>query len=872
MHREVIIKNFSEMLSVRIDRYTLHAAQLVFCIILLFISNNAMAQGRMTTTIEGVVRDSITGERLPYVAVYLIDSDKGTLTDAEGNFRISTQNDFSGIGFSILGYDTKEITVEYGKTNKLDVRMSPSGVKLNEVTVKPGKEKYSKKNNPAVTFMEELRKRKDDNNPRKLHDYYNYTKYEKISCALNDFSDKEKDKWIFKKFKFIFDYIDTSSVSGKPILNVSIKEKLSDVQYRKTPHSEKEIVKGQQQSGIDEIFNEESIKEFLQDIMREVDIYSNDITIMTNRFVSPYSPIATDFYKFYLSDTIDVDNEKCIELSFVPHNPESFGFLGRLYVPLGDSTMFVKQVKLLIPKSINLNYVQQIYITQNYKRAEDGTRIKMDDDMIVEFQILPSTQGLYARRRTSYRDHNFEPPEDMKYFGYKEKQIILPDATLQPEEFWKENREHPIKESESYTKRLLSRLREEPVFYWSEKVVVALISGYIPTRTYNSKFDFGPMNTTFSGNSLEGFRIRAGGITTANLNPRLFARTYIAYGFGDKKLKYWGELEYSFNKKKYHSREFPIHSIKGSYKYDVDQLGQHYLFTNFDNVFLALKRQKNDKLTYMRRARFEYTYEHACGFSINAGINNERQISTHFLPFIDGNGTIYNHYDETSVDVTLRYAPGEKFYQTKSNRYPINYDAPIFTLKHTYAPKRMFNNLYELNKTELSIQKRFWFSAFGYTDIILKGGKVWSTVSYPNLLLPNANLSYTIQPESFTLMNAMEFANDQYLSWDITYLANGAIFNRIPLLKYLKFREVFSFRGLYGNLSKKNNPEYNSELFVFPAIADCHSMTKTPYMELGVGIDNIFTFLRLDYVWRLTYRNAPGIDKGGLRIQLHFTF
>lgn len=843
----------------------------IICIIMLIHSIAAYSQGK-TTTIEGVVTDSISGEALPYVAIYLLDSDKGTLSDAEGNFKISTQKPFSGIGFSILGYDTKEINVEQGKKTELVVKMVPSGVKLNEVTVKPGKEKYSKKNNPAVAFMEELRRRRDDNNPRKMHDYYNYTKYEKLSCALNDFSDKEKDKWIFKKFKFIFDYIDTSTVSGKPILNVSIKEKLADVHYRKNPHTEKEVIKGQQQSGIDEIFDEESVKEFLQDIMREVDIYDNDITILGNRFVSPYSPIASDFYKFYLSDTIDVGGEKCIELSFVPHNPESFGFLGRIYVPLGDSTMFVKQVKLLVPKSINLNYVQQIYITQNYIRAKDGTRLKTDDDMIVEFQILPSTQGLYARRSTTYRDHDFEQPKEIQYFAHKEKQIVLPDATFQPEEFWKENRAEPMKESESYTKKLLARLREEPVFYWGEKVVVALVSGYIPTRTYNSKFDVGPMNTTFSGNSLEGFRLRAGGLTTANLNPHLFARTYIAYGFKDKKLKYWAELEYSFNKKRYHSREFPIHSIKGSYKYDVDQLGQHYLFTNFDNVFLALKRQKNDKLTYLRRARFEYTYEHACGFSINAGINNERQIATVFLPFIDGNGKIYKHYDETSVDLTLRYAPGEKFYQTKSNRFPINYDAPVFTLKHTYAPKGKLGNLYELNKTELSMQKRFWFSAFGYTDIILKGGKIWSQVSYPNLLLPNANLSYTIQPESFTLMNAMEFVNDQYFSWDFTYWANGAIFNRLPLFKYLKLREVFSFRGLYGSLSKKNNPEYNSELFMFPADADCHTMAKKPYMELGVGIDNIFTFLRLDYVWRLTYRNNPGVDRGGLRIQLHFAF
>ena len=107
-------------------------------------------------------------------------------------------------------------------------------------------------------------------------------------------------------------------------------------------------------------------------------------------------------------------------------------------------------------------------------------------------------------------------------------------------------------------------------------------------------------------------------------------------------------------------------------------------------------------------------------------------------------------------------------------------------------------------------------------------------------------------------------------SWDFTYYANGALFNRIPLLKYMKLREVFAFRGLYGSLSKKNNPLYNKDLFVFPKGST--EMDKMPYMECSVGLDNIFTILRVDYVWRLTYRESPNVSKGGVRIALHFSF
>lgn len=822
------------------------------------------------TTINGLVRDSITREAIPFAAIYLKGSDRGIMADENGKFSITTAVNFINVEISSMGYRTKNVFVNKGETNDITIEMVSTGVALKELVVKPKKEKYSKKNNPAVEFVKKLMARKEMYDP-KNHDFYNLNKYEKITLGLNDFSEKQKKNWLVKKFKFIFDYLDTSEVSGKPILTVSVKERISDYHYRRSPESEKELVTGVKRTGIDEAFDQESIQRFLEDVFREVDIFHNDVTMMQNRFVSPLSNIGVNYYKYYLSDTIDVDGVKCIELSFSPFTPESFGFLGRIYVPLGDSTLFIKRVKLNVPKSINLNYVQSITIIQDFQKAADGSRLKTKDDMTVEFQIMKSTQGLYARRMTLYKDQNFDQPADMEIFEKEGKQILTADANYMPDEYWKENRQVPIKKTENSIKAMLTRLREVPVFYWTEKVITVLVSGYIQTGK-DSKFDFGPMNTTISGNPVEGMRLRVGGMTTANLSKHWFARGYAAFGTTDKKFKYNGELEYSFNEKKYHSREFPVHSLRLTHKYDVDQLGQHYFFTNMDNVFLALKRKEDNKMTYLRKTTLDYTLETESGFSVVLGLEHDIQEATKWLPFVDGNGNAFSNYKETAFNVTLRYAPGEKFYQTKSYRIPINLDAPVFMISHTYAPKGFLGSMFTINKTEFSVQKRFWFSAFGYTDIILKAGKVWSDVSYPNLLLPNANLSYTIQPESYSLMNAMEFANDQYLSWDLTYWANGAIFNRIPLIKYLKLREVFSFRGLYGKLKDSNDPAQNPNLFRFPADAQCMAMGKEPYMEVGVGLDNILTFLRLDYVWRLTYRDNPGIDKSGLRIQLHFTF
>lgn len=852
----------------KINQTIAEVVKWIMCLVFAILAGQANAKDDM---INGIIKDSITSEPLQYINIYLKGENRGVFSDQNGRFSIKATSKTNCLQISSVGYKSKEIIVSPTDNSEIEVLLSPTHTMLKEVIIRPTKEHYSKKNNPAVEMVNRIRKKMQQYSPL-LHDHYNHEKYEKGVIALNDFNVDSTSKITKGKYGFITQYIDTSDISGRPILIISMTEQTSKEIYRKSPTSQKEIIEGINISSIIEVFDEKSLNRFVDEIMGEIDIFQNDISIMQNRFVSPLSNIATNYYKFYLTDTIPIDSEKCIELSFTPHNKESFGFIGRLYIPLGDTTMFVKKVVMNVPRTINLNYVKSIYIVQDFIKVADGTRLKVNDDMTAEFEILPGTQGLYSRRQIAYRDFSFKPDTQYdSFFDYEADVIVAKNADERSEEYWKGKRQLTVNPIEMSMNGFLTRLRQIPFFYWVEQVVKVIIQGYIPTGKH-SKFDIGPVNTFLSFNRLEGTRFRIGGVTTALLHNQLFARGYIAYGLSDRRFKYGAELEYSFNEKENHSREFPIHSIKAEHQYDIDQIGQHYLFTNKDNIFLSLKRKPDYKSTYRRLSKLNYKMERESGFSFDIGFKHEIQEGTQSLPFEDGYGNVDRHYSQSAFMITLRYAPGEKFYQTKSERIPINTDAPIFQLTHEYGPKGMFSSKFTLNRTEFSAQKRFWFSAFGYTDIILKAGKVWSQVQYPALMWPNANLSYTIQPESYSLMNAMEFANDQYISWDITYWANGALFNRIPLIKHLKLREVISFKGLYGSLTKKNNPDYNNNLYRFPFDSFAKPMGKEPYMEVSVGIDNILTFLRIDYVWRLTYRNTPNVDKSGLRVQLHFTF
>ena len=844
---------------------------ILFFLIILFGSMNTQSYAQ--TVIQGTVKDSITGELLPYVSLLIKGTTQGTVTNDDGKFHLSVSSpNAQTISVSYLGYKEKQVTFIQGKSNTFNILLIPSSYQLSEVVIKPKKEKYKKKGNPAVEFIQNVIAHREQNDPHN-HDYYTNERYEKMTFALNDYEKKEAQKGLAKKFNFITDYVDTSEISGLPILNVSIKETLASEYYRKTPKTAKTIVHGIKRAGVDEIFAQDGVQIFLNEVFQDIDLFQNDIPLLLNHFISPLSTIGPNYYKYYLLDTLVVEGEKCVDLGFAPFNSESFGFTGHLFVTL-DSTYFVKRAKLNVPKDINLNFVNGMSIEQDFERTPDGTRLLNKDDIIVEFKITPKSKGLHARRTITYKNHSFTPPQDLSIFNQEEKIIEDNNARARTNEYWTEHRHTPIKEKENAVEAMLERLREVPVYYYTEKLVMILVSGYVPTAKVASKIDIGPMNTSISANNVEGARLRIGGTTTAYLNKRLFADGYIAYGTKDEKLKYAAGIEYSFKDKKEHPNEFTVHSLRAEYSYDINQLGQHYLYTNMDNMFLSLKRKSDDRVTYIRKASLAYKREHYTGLSYGATLRYQTEYATSYVPFIekmgDGNIQYYKDYNLSEAELFIRYAPNEKYYQTRHHRIPITFDAPIFTLTHRVAKKGFLGSDYNYNFTEFGVQKRFWLSAFGYTDIILRAGKVWDKVPFPLLAIPNANLSYTIQYESYSLMNAMEFLNDQYASWDITYYMNGALFNRIPGLQKLKWREVFNFKGLIGDLSKKNNPAYSDGLFEFPT--GSYTMSRKPYMEVSAGIENIFKFLAINYVWRLSYLENPDINKSGVRIALHFTF
>ena len=848
-----------------------------FCILL---SVPATAQENSKKRIYGKITDKATNEEIPYAAVRIRKTSNGCSSDNNGYFSFYTAQLRDTLIISNLGYKDVKIPLSAKTKFPLNVKMVAENYELDEITIKPKREKYRKKNNPAVALVRNVIKRRDDNAPEGKP-FYSRNRHEKLSIALNNFS-SAKESHFGKKFAFLDQYIDTSLVSGKPILYISAREMIGSDYHSSKPARTRQYIKARKRNGIDDFVSAETLEAIYEETFKDIDIFQDNVSLFGNKFVSPLSKLGPTFYRYYIMDTIDIEGEKCYDLAFAPFNAESFGFTGHLYVT-ADSTYFTKLVQMNVPHDINMNFIEYMNIKQHFDRLPDGTRILNNESLVAEFKVIDAVNGFYAHRQVEYRDYSFVKDSLANVvLNFPGSVMEHDNSTRRAQEYWTENRIAEVSQKEQSVDQMMRELRNNPVYYWMEKGLTFLFTGWIPIREHEPPVFYGPVNTTISHNELEGYRLRTGAMTSAYLNPHLFGQFYAAYGIEDKKFKYMGEVEYSFKKKKEHPNEFPIHSVKMRYENDIFQYGQNYLHTNKDNIFLSLKRKKDDKIGYIKKAEFTYTREFYNHFSYNVTLRNRKDIASHLVPFeqtiTTDAGTQRNFVKEltqSEVELKLRWAPKEKFTQTKWNRYRVQPEHPVFTLTHTAGLKGVLGSDYNYQHTEFSFEKRFWFSAFGYTDCIIKAGKVWNEVPFPLLIMPNANLSYTIQKESYDLMNAMEFFNDEYFSWDLTYYMNGLIFNRLPLIRKLNWREVITCRGMYGRLSDKNRPDplNTGNLYKFPYENDeYHYLAGKPYVEVAVGIENIFRVLRVDYVRRITYTDLPGIDKNGIRIQFHIQF
>lgn len=763
-------------------------------------------------TITGVVVEEATGDTIPFPSIQYKKEKIATSGNANGRFSIKRING-ERLTFSAVGYQELTILIGPNTPSEMKITLKTDTKQLKGVTVKAKRSKYSRKNNPAVELMKRViaaKKRTDLAN----HDYYQFNKYQKITLAINDIKPTELENEKLKKKKWLINQIETCPYNNKLILPLSVDETVTQNIYRKDPKTEKTIIMGQNSSGVNDLIETGDIlNNVLKDVFTDVDLYDDQIRLLQYPFTSPIGKDAISFYRFYIVDTVYVDRDKCFHLQFLPNNQQDFGFRGEIWI-LADSTLHVKRCNLTLPKKSDVNFVDNLQIIQEYTRLPEGEWVLTTDDMFVEMSIAKFLSKAIVIRTTRMSDYAFDELPD-KIFKGKTKVLHESNAMMRDEAFWNKYRSVELTKSESSMDAFINNLSQQKGFKYIIFGVKAFIENFVETgsQDHPSKVDIGPINTMISSNFIDGVRTRISAQTTANLNPHWFLSGYYARGWDSHKNYYKGEITYSFNKKEYLPREFPKRTLTFTSTYDVCSPSDKFMHTDKDNVFTALKWTKVEKMMFYNRQQLSFEREEEWGFRTTISLKTEENEACGDLFFkplsmagMENAMLGQGKFRTTEARIELRYAPGETFINTKQRRLPVNLDAPVFTLSHTAGIKGFLGGDYNYNFTEASIYKRLWLNSWGKIDILAKGGIQWNKVPYPLLIMPAANLSYIISDETFNLINNMEFLNDRYASLDISWDLNGKIFNRIPLLKKLKWREWLGIKCLWGTLTDKNNP------------------------------------------------------------------
>ena len=831
-------------------------------------------------TLQGQVTDSVTGLPLDFVNVAELGTTNGTITDTEGHFSMIVKPG-SQIQFSYLGYDTHVITAGRRKMT-VAVRMLPQDVQLSEVVVKPKREHYRRRDNPAVILIRNVIAHKDDHSYRS-NDYFSEVRYDNMTYSLNNFNDGHLKRWR-KQFKFIDQFIDTALVSGCPVLPVTSDEHVETHYYRRDGSLNRTVTEAELHAGMDDMLPDQMVALLKTEVFPEMDLNEDNIYLYRKKFVSPLSSFGPTFYKYYILDTLRMDDGlRYVDLGFAPAMPQSFGFVGHLYVSL-DSTYWVKRAELNIPPDINLNFVRNLHVEFDNGRLADSTRVVLGKRFYSELNVTAGSMGLYAQRMIRYSNFSTSAVGDEVFNLPPKSDSPLLKARAKDLAYWSAHRPTAGYDDAKSVHTMMALMRKVPLYKYGEVALTWLFQGFIPADDKveeNAHWLAGPLNAVASWNKLEHMRFRLGGITTSNINPHLFASGYAAWGIEDHKWKYDAALEYSFRRKKLYANEFPIHSIKLESSYDTNELGL-VLETNRDNFLTSFRRSGDPKYTYLRSHSLLYTLEFWNHFSLKLKGELRTEYQSRLGRFDQvGTGQSDDHYNLALTTVQLRWAPKEAFAQMKTNRVRVDHRHPVFELTHKMAPKGLLGTDFDYQSTEFMFEKRFWLNVLGAADVTLKCGKVWTKgTPYPLLYTPNANTGFTLQQGAFTQLEPMEFIYDQYAQWDVSWRMLGLIFNNVPGLRRLKWREVVSFRGVCGDLSAGNDPDVlnadgtlrNPQLYALPSNGTVYRLGSTPYMEAAFGIENILKILRIEYVRRLNYLDHTGISKNGVQVSARLSF
>ena len=805
------------------------------------------------TVIKGKISDAESGEALPYITVFLPGTSLGTTTDFEGFYILKTDFKADSIVAKSVGYIRIAKKIKYGITQEINFALEPNSSSLNEIVIRPGI-------NRAIRIIKNVQDNRKKYNIEKL-EQYEYESFTKVQIAVDNITTKFKKRKLYKTMESLFDTISSlrADTNAVPVLPVFVSETLSDFYYNKNPFRTKEVIKATRIKGVG-VGEDSYVAQVLGSSFQQYNFYENNLYIFDKDFISPISGLSLNYYHYALMDSMIIDGRKTFKIMVWPKNKRDLVFTGNIWIQ--DSTWALKQVSLELTKQANINFVEKIKIQQEMVEVEKDAWLPQKTRVLIDVsEISDNTLGMIGTYYTSNKNQKVSTKNDNKFF--EQKVTVKEDAYTKDDHYWDTARHEKLSSADVKIFNLVDSFKNQPLVRTYVDIVEIIAEGYKPIA--NDKLEVGPYISTIAWNPLEGFRLRAGVRTTELLFKNAQYEAFIAYGFLDKKPKY------GFNAIKVLDRTHWTRVGIG-FKKDVDLLGVT------DNPFITSSLYKS--LNTIGSYRLNYTMEYKAWAEreIIKGITFRANFRHNDYQFVTKNGydiynfayyknpdsvNISNKFNITTINLETRISLKQQFVFRHVDRYNFgNLKQPVFTVNYTKGLKGVLGGEYDFDKVGFKVWQYSNWGNFGNFEYTIQAGKTFGTIPYPILEVARGNQSPISTYYGYNMMRIFEFVSDQYISVQYEHNDNGLLFNRIPLIKKFKWRFFYNAKSIYGSLHNKNlilvPPTDKSGKAVTPI---GQYKNGVPYIELGYGIENIFKFIRVDFIHRINY--LDNVDPNG---------
>jgi len=804
------------------------------------------------THIEGVVHDNNTGEPLPFVKVQFIDSKIGVFTDTAGRYILDTYYATDSLIFRSSGFVTLTIAVQKDVSQELNVGMEVISSDFEAVYVKPPEELLS------TRIHKRMVKNKPINDKEKLSSY-EYEVYNKVQLDLNNIGDKFKERDIVQRMDLVKDYLD-SAENGTSYLPVILSESVSDFYFRNNPKKKKEVVKATRISGVENL----QMNQFLGDMYIDVNVYDNYINLFNKQFISPASNFARNFYDFVLTDSTFLDNNWCYQLTFNPKREGDMTFQGNIWIH--DTTYAIKQVSLDISPWANINYVQALHIEHEFDQVAPEVWMLTHEKMIADLKITKKSNvyGFFGRRQSSRKNFVINQARPDDFYKSNSTVEIQEDAEHRSDIFWDSIRPDGLSIQEQGIDNMIDSLNDLRFFKMLKNVLYLATTGYYPL----GKIEVGSIFSLITYNPVESLRTAFAVRTSNNFSRRIELGGRIAYGFGDQRFKYGGSIRYNITPKK-------RGMLTTFYSYDIEQIGQSPDAAAIGSTFGTLLRTGPlDKLTFVQRAGINLEKDIRKDVILYGGFEWKEFVPLGLANYIRPNQTTgiddtINKIQTSEFIFRYRWANDEEFISGAFDRTSVRSKYPIISVQGVFGVKDLFNGDYNYQKLDLIVEQNVRLGFFGRMRYSVNFGYIFGTAAYPFLKVHEGNQSYWHQLNTFNKMNFFEFISDKYVTAMIENHWDGLFLDRVPLVKKLKLRLVTTARMAYGQISARHLEEMYLPDFT-------RQFGNTPYVEVSMGLENIFKVGRVDLFWRLTHTNPAlpvrNIENFGVRARYYINF